>query len=65
MSIPTDQRELRDIIRDKYAAVASVASVATGENGSAAACCSAEGAIVTEEQREYFGSSLYDSTDRG
>jgi arsenite methyltransferase len=60
MSIPTDQRELREVIRDKYAA----AAVATGENASAAACCNAEGAIVTEEQRAYFGSSLYDSTER-
>src|ERR1700742_1887881 len=61
MSIPTDQRALRDIIRDRYAAAATVA---TGVNTSAAACCSADGAIVTEEQREYFGPSLYESTDR-
>jgi arsenite methyltransferase len=61
MGIPTDQRELRDIIRDKYAAAATVA---TGEDGSAAGCCSAEGAIVTEEQREYFGSSLYEPGGR-
>ena len=61
MSIPTDQTELRDVIRDKYAAAATVA---TGENASAAECCSAEGAIVTEEQREYFGSSLYDAGER-
>src|ERR1700753_4301092 len=62
MSIPTDQRELRDIIRDKYAAAAIVA---TGENASEAACCRAEGAVVTEEQREYFGSSLYGSGGGG
>jgi arsenite methyltransferase len=61
MSIPTDQKELRDVIREKYAAAATVA---TGENASAAACRSAEGAIVTEEQRAYFGSSLYDSDAR-
>jgi SAM-dependent methyltransferase len=61
MSIPTDPKELRDVIRDKYAAAAVVA---TGENLSAAACCDAEDAIVTEEQRAYFGSSLYDSEER-
>ena len=61
MSIPTDQTELRDVIREKYAAAAMVAA---GEDASAAACCSAEGAIVTEEQRDYFGSSLYESAAR-
>ena len=61
MSIPTDQRELRDVIREKYAAAAIVS---TGEDASAAACCSAEGATVTEEQRAYFGSSLYDADER-
>jgi arsenite methyltransferase len=61
MSIPTDQRELRGIIRDKYAAAAVVA---TGEDTSSSACCSAEGAIVTEEQRTHFGASLYDVGDR-
>ena len=61
MGIPTDQTELRDVIRAKYAAAATVA---TGEDTSASACCSAEGAIVTEEQRDYFGSSLYDSDAR-
>jgi ubiquinone/menaquinone biosynthesis C-methylase UbiE len=61
VNIRTDQTELREIVREKYAAAATVA---TGENTSAAACCSAEGAIVTEEQRAYFGSSLYDSDDR-
>jgi SAM-dependent methyltransferase len=61
MSVPTDQTELRDVIRNKYAAAATVA---TGENATAAACCSAEAAIVTEEQRASFGSSLYDASER-
>ena len=61
MSIPTDQSELRDIIRDRYAAAATVT---TGEDTSAAACCSADGAIVTEEQRADFGASLYDDGER-
>src|ERR1700753_2278451 len=61
MSIPTDQRALRDIIRDRYAAAATVA---TGVDTSAGGWCSADGPIVTEEQREYFGPSLYESTER-
>jgi arsenite methyltransferase len=61
MSIPADQSELRDIIRAKYAAAATVSR---GENTSAIACCSAHGALVTEEQRAYFGSSLYESGER-
>ena len=60
MSIPADPTELRDVIRAKYAAAATVA---IGANPSAA-CCSDEGAVVTEEQREYFGSSLYQSDER-
>jgi arsenite methyltransferase len=61
MSIPTDHTELRDVIREKYAAAATVA---TGENASAAAYCSAQGAIVTAEQRSHFGSFLYESDAR-
>ena len=29
-----------------------------------ASCCSAEGAVITDEQREQFGSPLYDAEDR-
>jgi arsenite methyltransferase len=61
MSIPTDQTELRDAVRAKYAAAATMT---TGERTSAGTCCSAAGTAVTEEQREHFGSSLYDSTER-
>jgi hypothetical protein len=61
MSIPTGQSELRDVVPPRYAAAASVA---TGENASAATCCGAEGAIMTEEQRESFGSELYDADAR-
>ncbi len=61
MSIPAEQTELRDVIRQKYAAAAAVA---TGDNRSAAACCSAEGAILTEDQRGSFGASLYESGER-
>jgi arsenite methyltransferase len=61
MSIPTDRTELRDVVRAKYAAAAAVN---TDENASAATCCSAEGAIITPEQREQFGSPLYQQEDR-
>jgi arsenite methyltransferase len=61
MSIPTNQTELRYVVRAKYAAAATVT---TGEATSAAVCCRAEGAIVTEEQRAYFGSALYESGER-
>jgi arsenite methyltransferase len=61
VSIPTDQSELRDIVRAKYAAAATVT---IDENASATSCCSAEGAIITPEQREQFGSPLYEQADR-
>jgi arsenite methyltransferase len=61
MSIPTDQNALRDVIRERYAAAATVT---TGEDASASGCCQARGALVTDEQRAVFGSSLYDSGER-
>jgi arsenite methyltransferase len=61
MSIPTDQSELRDVVRARYAA----AAVATTEpDASHATCCRAEGAVVTEAQRDHFGQALYDIADR-
>jgi arsenite methyltransferase len=57
VTVPTDQTELRDVVRAKYAAAATT----TERNAS---CCTAEGAIVTDEQRERFGSPLYDAEDR-
>jgi arsenite methyltransferase len=58
VTVPTDQTELRDAVRAKYAAAATIT---TERNAS---CCSAEGAIITDEQREQFGSPLYDAEDR-
>jgi SAM-dependent methyltransferase len=60
VSIPTDQTELRDVVRARYAAAATV----TTENANAASCCIAEGAPITEDQRDLFGAPLYDQTDR-
>jgi arsenite methyltransferase len=61
VSIPTDQTELRDIVRARYAAAATVT---TDENTSADSCCSAGGALITPDQRDLFGSPLYDQADR-
>ncbi len=58
MSVPTDRTELREVVRVRYAA----AAMATTEGN--ASCCSAEGAIITEEQREQFGAPLYEQADR-
>jgi arsenite methyltransferase len=56
-AVPEDDAELRDTVRERYAAAAVAAS--TGS----AACCG-EAAVITDEQREAFGPDLYDSDDR-
>ena len=56
-AVPDDAGELRETVRARYATAAQVAS--TGE----AACCG-DAAVITDEQRELFGSGLYDSDDR-
>jgi arsenite methyltransferase len=61
MSIPADEQALREIVRAKYAAAATVT---TGEDTSAAARCGAKDAVVTDRQRAHFGSSLYQSGER-
>jgi arsenite methyltransferase len=58
VTVPTDQTELREVVRARYAAAATTT---TERNAS---CCSAEGAIITEAQRDQFGSPLYDQEDR-
>ena len=56
-TVPEDSAELRDTVRDRYAK----AAVAAGEGS--ATCCG-DAARITEEQRELFGSGLYDAGDR-
>ena len=56
-AVPDDAGELRQTVRDRYAEAAEAAS--TGE----ASCC-ADAAVITDEQRELFGSGLYDSDER-
>jgi SAM-dependent methyltransferase len=58
VTIPTDPTELREVVRARYAAAATVTTQAV------ASCCGADGAIITDEQRERFGSPLYDAEDR-
>lgn len=49
--------ELKEIVRERYAAAAVDA-------GSRDASCCANDAVITEEQREVFGSKLYEEGDR-
>jgi arsenite methyltransferase len=44
--------------------VPSTRAAASATTERDASCCSAEGAIITEDQREQFGSPLYDAEDR-
>ena len=56
-AVPDDAGELRETVRDRYARAAEAAR--TGE----AACCG-DAAVITDEQRELFGSGLYASDER-
>ena len=51
--------DVREVVRERYAAAA--AAVNEGAEGS---CCGSAAAVITDEQREAFGSSLYDESDR-
>jgi arsenite methyltransferase len=53
----TDADELKEIVRQRYAAAATDAS------GRDASCC-ANDTVITEEQRAVFGSNLYEAGDR-
>ncbi len=58
MSVPTDPTELRDVVRERYAAAA--ARAASGANAEETSCCTpAQGAVITDEQAELFGAGLY------
>lgn len=56
-TVPDDGDELRDRVRDRYAAAAVRA-------GGADASCCGQAAMITDEQRDAFGSSLYDDSER-
>ena len=53
-----DREDVQEAVRARYAAAAIAAS------GGREACCG-DAAVITDEQRESFGSSLYADEDRG
>ncbi len=53
----SEQTDVREVVRERYAAAAR--AVAT----SAGSCCSAA-AVITDEQRRAFGAGLYEAGDR-
>jgi SAM-dependent methyltransferase len=55
--VPDDAGELRERVQGRYAAAAEAAS--SGE----ASCCG-DGAVITGDHKELFGSGLYDADDR-
>lgn len=52
----TPAAEIREVVRERYAAAATDA-------GSAGASCCANDAVITPEQRAVFGSKLYEDSD--
>jgi SAM-dependent methyltransferase len=51
--------DVREVVRKRYAAAATATA---GERD--ASCCGSDAAVITDEQREVFGPSLYGSEDR-
>ena len=58
MSIPTDSTELREQVRQRYAAAAT----SECSRSDADTCCGSD--VITDEQHAYFGESLYGDEDR-
>jgi arsenite methyltransferase len=56
----TPPDELRETVRERYAA----AALATSDPTAAAGCCGANTAVVTDEQAEQFGARLYEAGER-
>jgi arsenite methyltransferase len=56
----TCEHDLRETVRDRYAAAARAAD---GTDG--AACCGTDAAVITEEQAGRFGAALYAEDQRG
>ena len=58
---PTTETEtdVREVVRERYAA----AAVAASERAEAD-CCGSDAAVITDEQRDVFGSALYEKDDR-
>jgi arsenite methyltransferase len=64
VSVPTDPSALRDLVRERYAAAAARTAESCCCSTSGASCCEAEAGVITDEQRELFGSGLYGAEDR-
>jgi arsenite methyltransferase len=58
VTVPTDPDALREQVRERYAA----AAISECSRSDADSCCGSE--IITEQQRAFFGSSLYADDDR-
>ncbi len=63
MAVRTDPDQLRDAVRERYAAAARQATW-TGGDATGAGCCTSDTAMLSDEQRAAFGSGLYDDADR-
>ena len=53
------QRDVKEVVRERYAAAATAAA---GDRD--ASCCGSDAAVITDEQRDVFGSNLYEGADR-
>ena len=60
MTVPTDPTGLREQVRERYAAAARSGECCRSD---ADTCCAND--LITEEQKAFFGASLYDAEDRG
>ena len=50
------QTDIQEVVRKRYAAAATAAG---GDRD--ASCCGSDAAVITDEQRDVFGSNLYAS----
>jgi len=62
VAVPTDEDQLREEVRARYAAAAT--SECCGTESSGSSCCSGNDELITDEQRTYFGQELYADEDR-
>jgi SAM-dependent methyltransferase len=58
-ALPHTDADLREVVRERYAA--SARAVSTGGGG----CCGSDAAVITDDQAEVFGAGLYGGDERG
>jgi len=56
---PAESIDVREVVRERYAAAATAAG---GRRD--ASCCGSDAAVITDEQRDVFGSGLYGDEER-